>query len=295
MSQRRRRSDYVSVEEVTPNEIARSLGVTGLQFRNWLRAQKAAGHPLVAAHEYRARYRFTRAEAEQLADEFCSGAASGTVARPASREPSSPPKRTRSTYDGATEATREDPFEGLAMSEDPGHRVTEEWMGGSVMTLADLLHEALRAVVVGINPSPVSVAAGHYYQGRIGQRFYRRLAEAGVIDLCVANFEDDAAFAAGVGFTDVVKRPTARADDLPPGELAHGRASLENKLARLQVPKVLFTFKAGAEALLGPLDGHGLIVGRTVAGAELFVMPGPMERTDRVQLALRQLEAWWAS
>jgi len=30
------------LHEVTPNEIAKTLGVTGLMFRNWLRAQKAA-------------------------------------------------------------------------------------------------------------------------------------------------------------------------------------------------------------------------------------------------------------
>jgi predicted transcriptional regulator len=41
------------VDEVTPNEIARTLGVTGLTFRNWLRSEKVAGHPLLAGHEYR--------------------------------------------------------------------------------------------------------------------------------------------------------------------------------------------------------------------------------------------------
>jgi hypothetical protein len=35
-------------------------------------------------------------------------------------------------------------------------------MGEKAETLADLLRPGLRAVVVGINPSPVSVAAGHY-------------------------------------------------------------------------------------------------------------------------------------
>ncbi len=89
-------------------------------------------------------------------------------------------------------------------------------MGEQVETLADLLRPGLRAVVIGINPSPVSVAAGHYYQGQLGQRFYRRLHEAGVIDLSAAGFEDDLAFATGIGFTDVVKRPTSRADGLDP-------------------------------------------------------------------------------
>ena len=51
------------------------------------------------------------------------------------------------------------------------HRVIEEWRGVEVETLEDLLRPGLRAVCVGINPAPVSVAAGHYYQGRLGQAF----------------------------------------------------------------------------------------------------------------------------
>lgn len=58
------------MDEVTPNEIARSLGVTGRTFRGWLRAQAAAGHPLLARHTHGARWCFTRAEATQLAIEF---------------------------------------------------------------------------------------------------------------------------------------------------------------------------------------------------------------------------------
>jgi hypothetical protein len=115
-----------------------------------------------------------------------------------------------------------------------------------------------------------------------------------MIDLSSAGFEDDAAFEAGIGFTDVVnKRATARATGLRPGELQHGRELLERKVADLQVPRVLFTFKAGAEALLGPLPGHGLIADRTLADAAVFVMPGPMERTDRGERALCNLRAWW--
>lgn len=60
------RVDYTAVDEVTPNEIARTLCVTGLTFRNWLRSEKVAGHPLLAGHEYPIRYRFTRREADQL-------------------------------------------------------------------------------------------------------------------------------------------------------------------------------------------------------------------------------------
>lgn len=61
------------------------------------------------------------------------------------------------------------------------HRVTEQWMGEPVETLADLLQPGLFAVCVGINPSPVSVERGHYYQGRLGQRFYGRLRRVGLL------------------------------------------------------------------------------------------------------------------
>jgi hypothetical protein len=55
------------------------LGVSGLTFRNWLRAQKAAGHPLLADHTYRTRYRFTPDEAAQLVAEYGSSKETLTV------------------------------------------------------------------------------------------------------------------------------------------------------------------------------------------------------------------------
>jgi TDG/mug DNA glycosylase family protein len=95
------------------------------------------------------------------------------------------------------------------------HRVQEQWMGERIVMLEDLLRPGLRAVCVGINPSPVSVEAGHYYQGPVGQRFFSRLRQAGILADHGAGYEDDAAFAAGIGFTDIIKRPTSRAAGLP--------------------------------------------------------------------------------
>ncbi len=166
-------------------------------------------------------------------------------------------------------------------------------MGKEIETLADLLRPGLQAVVVGINPSPVSVAAGHYYQGRFGQRFFSYLIRAGLLPRG-DGFEDDRAFAAGIGFTDVVKRPTRGKSGVRPGELDHGRQLLEAKLAALAVPRIVFAFKGAATQLLGPFGGHGLQPGRPLVGAEVFVMPGPTERGDRVERALGQLQGWWA-
>jgi len=103
-------------------------------------------------------------------------------------------------------------------------------------------------------------------------------------------YEDDRAFAAGVGFTDVVKRPTARAAEVTAQELEYGRSLLEAKLRGLSTPLVIFTFKQAATALLGGFDGHGLLPSsRRLAGARVFVMPGPYERRDETARALEQL------
>lgn len=98
-------------------------------------------------------------------------------------------------------------------------------MGTQVRTLADLIPASPRAVCIGINPAPTSVDAGHYYQGQQGQRFFTRLTQAGVLHPVDGQYEDDIAVAAGIGFTDVVKRPTARADAVEPYEMRHGGSS----------------------------------------------------------------------
>jgi TDG/mug DNA glycosylase family protein len=169
------------------------------------------------------------------------------------------------------------------------HRVVEEWMGESIETLADLLPAEPRAICVGSNPSPISVAEGHYYRGPLGKLFFRRLRSVGLLAPTWDGFEDDAAFASGVGFTDVVKRPTSRATGVTRDELRHGAAMLDRKLRAQRTPLVIFTYKVGAEQLFGRFAGHGFVAGLELAGSTVFVMPGPMERTDRVDLALAAL------
>jgi G:T/U-mismatch repair DNA glycosylase len=91
--------------------------------------------------------------------------------------------------------------------------------GKETKTLAELLRPGLRAIIVGINQSPVSVLAGHYYQGQLGKRLWRRLVEQGILENLPDGREDDAAFDQGIGFADVVRIPTARAAELKRHEI----------------------------------------------------------------------------
>lgn len=171
-----------------------------------------------------------------------------------------------------------------------GHRVTMDWMGEQVETLADLFPPEPRAICVGINPAPTSVAAGHYYQGRHGQRFFGRLRQAGILNGVIDGFEDDAAVADRIGFTDVVKRPTATAALLTTREMRHGKMLLVEKLGKIDAPVLIFSFKAAAAELIGPFEGNGWLR-QTFAGARLFVMPGPYETKTTATPTIASLRA----
>jgi TDG/mug DNA glycosylase family protein len=166
-------------------------------------------------------------------------------------------------------------------------------MGAQVETLEDLLRPGLKAVCVGINPSPVSVTAGHYFQGRAGQRFFERLRAAGVLPDRGTEFEDDVAFAAGIGFTDVIKRPTPNAKALPASELQHGRDLLVGRLKTYAPGTVIFVFKKAAETLLGKFAGNGFVPGLTLGTTPVFIMPGPYENKETAAARMRSLAEHW--
>lgn len=82
-----------------------------------------------------------------------------------------------------------------------GYQAREDWMGKEVLTLADVWPQVPRAMIVGLSPAPSSVAAGHYYQGQVGQGQLRKLASAGVFRATSGRFFEDAALSSGVGST----------------------------------------------------------------------------------------------
>ena len=92
----------------------------------------------------------------------------------------------------------------------PGH-VTESRQPG-VETLPDYLRSGLAVVSIGLNPSLPSVRAGYYFANP-RNRFWRALhgsqlvTEEAVMEPGIAAME--VLLQHGMGFTDVVKRPTA--------------------------------------------------------------------------------------
>jgi TDG/mug DNA glycosylase family protein len=155
------------------------------------------------------------------------------------------------------------------------------------MTLPDLLREGLDLVFVGINPSLYSVAQGHYF-ARKTNRFWPSFSRSALSEpirlaLGVERLEpahDAVLLEHGIGFTDVVKRPTARADELGAEEFAVGVRDLVAKLEMFRPRIACFHGMMGYRPFLrvhapgapkSDLGPQPIRLGET----ELFVVPNP--------------------
>jgi TDG/mug DNA glycosylase family protein len=180
----------------------------------------------------------------------------------------------------------------LVRRPEPGpHRATTTVDGDRVETLADLPPLRDRLLFVGLNPSPVSVEAGHYHQGRLGRTFWRRLMTAGVIPADTpVEAADDALLAAGHGITDLLKVPTAR-DEATDAALTAGVGPLWQKIAIWRPAAVVFIYKRAASISAGrPLtESWGQLPGVALAGRPCFLMPGPYAPVEQVDEGLNFL------
>ena len=186
----------------------------------------------------------------------------------------------------------------LAARPGPGsHRTTIVVEGRRVETLADLPPLRNKLLFVGLNPSPVSVAAGHYHQGRLGQTFWRRLIAAGILpkgtEIAAA---DDALLAAGHGITDLLKLPTPR-DTATDADLTAGVGALWQKIAIWRPAAIVFVYKRAASIAAGrPLaEKWGQLAGVALAGRPCFLMPGPYAPREQVDEGLNFIRNLGAS
>jgi double-stranded uracil-DNA glycosylase len=170
-----------------------------------------------------------------------------------------------------------------------GHRINDIWMGSTIETLADLIPSPAKIICIGINPSLTSVQTGHYYQGRLGQAFFRRLQIAGLLPDQITGYEDDVAYGLGIGFTDIIKRPTNKAGELCAAEFQEGRKILDRKISKIRPEAVIFTFKKTAATLFGSFKGCGWLPNSQFGGIRSFVMPGPYAKREEVNNHLNTL------
>ena len=117
-------------------------------------------------------------------------------------------------------------------------------------TLPDAVREGLRVMAVGINPSLPSVRAGFYFANP-RNRFWPALNASRLVDAPLEPGPGAVAVLVeryGIGFTDIVKRPTAGSAELRPREFRDGAARLEALVGRLEPGVVWFQGAMGWRA-----------------------------------------------
>ena len=95
----------------------------------------------------------------------------------------------------------------------------------------DVIANDLRVLFVGINPGLYTAAIGHHF-GRPGNRFWPAVHAGGFTPRVLSPFESHRLLEFDLGITNLVGRPTARADELTPAELQTGVKKLERKARR---------------------------------------------------------------
>jgi double-stranded uracil-DNA glycosylase len=185
-----------------------------------------------------------------------------------------------------------DELEELTQRPGPGtHRMQMLIRGETTETLVDLPPLRDRLLFVGLNPSPVSVEAGHYHQGRLGRTFWRRLMIAGVLPPGTPiETADDALMDAGHGITDLRKEPSPR-DEATDAELTAGVGPLWQKIAIWRPGAVVFVYKRAATMCAGRdlVEPWGQLTGVALAGRPCFLMPGPYAPVAEVDQGLNFL------
>ncbi|HEY8748778.1 MAG TPA: uracil-DNA glycosylase family protein [Tepidisphaeraceae bacterium] len=123
--------------------------------------------------------------------------------------------------------------------------------GRQVRTLRDILPDVpgLRILFIAKTPAPVSVEAGHYFQGTQGRMFWNRLKTYGLLTP-TTKFEDDSLLKHGFGLTDIVKVPRGYGDEPSDAEYQAGLGRILD-LIRMHRPKVVvFVYKRVLDQIL---------------------------------------------
>lgn len=149
-----------------------------------------------------------------------------------------------------------------------------ELVAATERAIEDVIGPDLDILFVGINPGLWSGATGFHF-ARPGNRFWKAIAMAGLVDRVLDPSEQHELLAHGIGITNLVARTTATAAELTPEELRAGLRALVATVERYRPRQVAFlgitTYRVAFDA---PKVGIGPQPDQ-LAGARVWVLPNP--------------------
>ena len=140
--------------------------------------------------------------------------------------------------------------------------------------LPDIIAPGLRVLFCGINPGLVSAATGHHF-ARPGNRFWPALHQSGFTPRQLRPDEQKELLELSLGITNVVDRPSARADELSRAEFAAGGENLVKKVLAHE-PEWLAV--VGVTAYRDAFGEKKAAMGRqhrVIGATKVWVLPNP--------------------
>ncbi len=164
-------------------------------------------------------------------------------------------------------------------------------------TLPDYLCPGLDIVLIGLNPSVRSVRAGHYFANP-RNRFWPALSASNLLGRTFGPEDDASLLDHGIGFTDVVKRPTPQASGLTAEDYRRDAPVLREKILRY-APRIacfhgLTAYRAYLRHAEGVTNPGNIELGRqdlAIGASYVFVLPNPSPANARY--SLDDLAAWY--
>ncbi|MEU4804804.1 G/U mismatch-specific DNA glycosylase [Actinosynnema sp. NPDC023587] len=150
--------------------------------------------------------------------------------------------------------------------------------------IPDVIAPDLDVLFCGINPGLLSEATGHHF-ARPGNRFWPALHQSGFTPRRLAPGEQDELPAHGLGITNLVARPSAKAEELSAAELREGAAVL-TALVEAQRPR--FVAVVGITAYRTAFGRRTAKVGpqpEPIGPARLWLLPNPSGLNAHYRLA----------
>ena len=138
-----------------------------------------------------------------------------------------------------------------------------------IHSLPDTVAPGMRLLVVGLNPSPYSSDRGVGY-GRPGNRFWPAALASGVASM--DRDPDHALKHHGLGMTDLVRRTTARAEEVDPQEFSDGFTRVERLVGWLTPRATCFVGLSGWRLVVDRRAVAG-VQPQQVGGRPVYLMP----------------------
>ncbi len=166
-------------------------------------------------------------------------------------------------------------------------------------TLPDLLAPGLALVFVGLNPSEYSAREGHYFanpRNRFWPAFNRSALLPAALGRECTPADDSMLLEYGIGFTDVVKRPTPQGNALKAADYRQWAPALRERLLYFQPRLVCFHGLMAYKSYLKYAGGEGgspeLGFQKDRVGiSSVFVVPNPSPANARYSVG--DLTAWY--